>query len=122
MELTVLNGNGASAVNTDAVINGNARNNAIVRDADQMVKRKRRNTIRRIRRVIRKDGMDLHYYDGQYFQVPVRHYAAIDIERYGRKIGAIIPIGICDFCHRGEAWQSVENVPVCDNCAAEVRR
>ena len=84
-------------------------------------KRERRNTIRRIRRAIRKDGMDLHHHDGEYYPVSVHRYSAIDAEQYGRKVGAIQPIGICAFCHRREAWQCVDNVPACDGCAAEVR-
>ena len=89
-------------------------------DPNQDTKRARRNTIRRIRRAIRKDGMDLHYHDGEYFPVSVPRYAAIDLEQYGRKVGAIQPIGSC-VC-RGAAWHFVEGVALCDRCAEEVQR
>jgi hypothetical protein len=120
MEMTALNGNGANAANTDAVITGNARNTAIVLDADQVVKRERRNRIRRIRRALRKDGIDLHNYQADYFPVSVHRYALIDVEQYGRKVGAIQPIGVCGVCHRA-AWHRVEGLELCDSCAAEVR-
>src|SRR5690348_6306215 len=96
--------------------NGNGRT-----DPEQDSKRKLRNTIRRIRRAIGKNGMDLHYHDGEYYPVAVHRYGAIDVEAYGRKVGAIQPIGICEVCH-GAAWHRVEGVALCDRCAAEVRR
>jgi len=95
---------GAIASDNDAQSgNGNPANVMIVPDADRTVKRERRNTIRRIRRAIRKDGMDLHYHDGDYYPVPVRYCLVIDVEQFGRKVGAIQPVGICGGC-RGTAW------------------
>lgn len=117
----VVNENGASAVNTDAVIPNGSANGKIVADADHTVKRERRNVIRRIRRVLRKDGMDLHYFEGDYFPVPIRYCLAINVEQFGRKIHAIQPIGICGVC-RGLAWRKIEGRDVCDSCATEVRR
>jgi len=90
-------------------------------DSEQNAKRKLRNTIRRIRRAIGKNGMDLHYHDGEYYPVAVHRYGAIDVEAYGRKVGAIQPIGIC-VCRHAGAWRLVEGVALCDECAAEVRR
>ena len=91
-------------------------------DPEPDAKRDRRNKIRRIRRVLRKDGsMDLHYFKGNYYPVPVRYCLAIDVEQFGRRVRAIQPIGICDVC-REIAWHHVEGVDLCDNCAAEVRR
>jgi hypothetical protein len=114
------NGNGASVGSTDAVMTGKATVN-IVGDPDRGVKRERRNTIRRIRRALSKHCMDLHYHDGDYFLVPVGFYAAIDVERFGREVGAIQTIGYCSFCDK-LAWHKVEGVALCDRCAEEVRR
>ena len=88
-------------------------------DPNQDTKRARQNTIRRIRRAIRKDGMDLHYRDGKYYRVPIHRYDAIEVETYGRKVGAIQPIGSC-VC-RGVAWHLVEGLALCDRCAEEVQ-
>jgi len=90
-------------------------------DPEQDSKRKLRNTIRRIRRAIGKNGMDLHYHDGEYYPVAVHRYGAIDVEAYGRKVGAIQPIGIC-VCRHAAACRLVEGVALCDRCAAEVMR
>ena len=112
--------NGVSAVNTDAVIRVDP-NGKIVADDDHTVKRDRRNVIRRIRRALRKGGMDLHYFEGDYFPVPVRYYLTINVEQFARKSGATQTIGYCDFCHK-LAWHKFEGVLACDTCAVEVRR
>jgi hypothetical protein len=112
------NGNGADVRSTDAVMAGKATV-TIVGDPDRGVKRERRNTVRRIRRALSKHRMDLHYHAGDYFLVPVGFYAAIDVEQFGRTVGAIVPIGIC-VCRR-TAWRLIEGVALCDRCAEEVR-
>ena len=119
-----LNGNGAGAGTpmplqgtqltiTDAILAH--ANNGVKDQAD----RQRRNLVRRIRRAIRKDGMDLHHHGGEYYPVSVHRWAAIDIVQFGRKVGAIQPVGIC-VC-KGWTWHHVDGVDLCDVCVKEVR-
>src|SRR5690348_10737201 len=118
MDLFTLNEMGARASDADAHAEKDGANKASVLDAGQVVKRERRNVIRRIRRAIRKDHMDLHYLAGEYYPVPVHSYLAINVEEFGRRVGAIRPIGRC-VCS-GAAWHQVEGVDLCDRCAEEV--
>jgi hypothetical protein len=87
MEQLRTNGNGANAGDADAAI---AKPPEVsVLDAERAVKRERKNLLERIRRVVRKDGVDLHYYGGEYYLAPIHWYDTIDVEVFGRKVGAI---------------------------------
>jgi hypothetical protein len=121
----VVNGNGVTAENSDAVIPSGSANGKIVADDDHTVKDARqaeKRMIRRIRYHLRKTNCDVRKVAGVYYRVCVDPAFAIrDMEFFGREIHAIHPIGICGGC-RGLAWQYVEGLNLCDNCANEVRR
>jgi hypothetical protein len=114
-QLSIRNGNGAVAGNNGAAMEMGLAEKTLARRDEK------KTALRRVRRVLRKTGRDLHYRNGEYFLTSIFPYDAIDIEAFARRIGATIPVGACGFC-KGIAWHNIDGINVCDSCERQVRQ